>query len=71
LAQEKIINGYKIIDDEELANLAEGSVTHHKHDDNEDDEADYAATDEPETSHVDYSDMVEPGGESAALDINV
>lgn len=57
LAQEKIINGYKIIDDEQLASLAQGSVTMTNHDTDGDEDDDYAKQDDVEP--VDYGDMVD------------
>lgn len=71
LAQEKIIHGYKIIDDEQLASLAQGSVTiaNHDSDDTDDDNDDYAKNDV--TENPDYSEMIDEDSEVSALDLNV
>lgn len=70
LAQEKIINGYKIIDDEQLATLAQGSVTTHNHDTDGDEDDDYAKqTPEDDVPPADYGDMVD--NQTTALDITV
>lgn len=45
LCQEKIIHGYRMIDDEQLAALADDSFTHH---DGEDDDEDYSDSGKPE-----------------------
>lgn len=70
LAQEKIIHGYKIVDDEQLATLADGSVTVSHNNDDDDENDDYAKNDDvPE--NPDYSEMIEEGGDvSMSLDLN-
>jgi len=64
LARNKIIEGYRMLDDEELAALAEDAVTSHEHDDSDNnDDSEYDDPGEPEIQ--DYGDLVD----SNAIDV--
>lgn len=70
LAQEKIIHGYKIVDDDQLASLAEGSVTIHNHNTDDDEDDDYAKNEDlPE--NPDYSEMIDGAGGDVSMEIDV
>ena len=56
LSRNKIIEGYRMLDDEELAALAEDAVTSYEHDDIDTDNSEYNDPREPEIQ--DYGDLV-------------
>lgn len=67
LGRNKIVEGYRMIDDEELAALAEDAVVSENHDDNDDFDYEEAEKAVPETT--DYGEILDKGDGTVDLDV--